>query len=267
MTSVFSANEYRKFLKEWLKSGPRGRGILSKLALAMSCQNSHLSRVLREEVHLTLDQAYEASLFMQLNEAEGYYFMKLVEMERSSSPNYRNKLKYELKKIKADQENLAKRFDSTAIGNLEQEMTYYSGWQWSAVHILLDIPGYRTPKAIAARLGLSEKLVRQILRTLEDFGMVRREGDQWKIQNLFTHLAKNSPMNPIQHNNWRSRAILSSQVPENENLHYTMVQTVSKDDFEHIKQQLLKAIDDYRKIADVSASEELICLTLDFFKV
>lgn len=267
MESVFSFSEYRKYLRDWLSASNRGRGILTKLAQAISCQNSHLSRVLREEVHLTLDQAYEASQFMQLGEAEANYFMKLVEMERSSRPNYRNKLKNELKKIKSDQENLANRFVSTAIGSLEKEMTYYSSWQWSAIHILLDISKYRTPKTIADRLGLSELLVRQILSTLENFGMVRREGESWRIQNLFTHLAKNSPMNPIQHGNWRSRAVLSSQVPENENLHYTMVQTIGKEDFERIKQQLLKAIDEYRKVADASPSEELICFTLDFFKV
>lgn len=267
MALVFSAKEYRSFLKDWVQSEQNGRGILSQLASAMNCQNSHLTRVLREEVHLTLDQAYEATQFMKLSEPEANYFMKLVEIERSGNPNYRKKLTAELKKIRSDQENMAKRYEATAIGNLEKEMTYYSGWQWSAIHILLDIPEFRTPKAIAERLGLNELQVRNILHTLEGFGMVRREGEQWRIQNFLTHLAKNSPMNSIQHANWRARAVLSSQNIESDNLHYTMIQAISREDFDHIKQHLLKAIDNYRRMADPSKGEELICFTCDFFKV
>lgn len=267
ITPLFNSHGYRLFLKEWINSQEQSRGLLSKLASMMNCQNSHLTRVLREEEHLTPDQAFEACGFMKLTEIETSYFLKMVTYERASSLNYKKQLKAELLKIKTDQENLSKRFEVDRIGHLEKEMTYYSSWFWSAIHIITGIPQYQTSKAIAERLGLNEQEVRNCLQTLESFNLVKRQNDSWKISSEFIHLPKESPMQSVQHGNWRVRAVIDSQDKKTEGLHYTIVQAISRSDFEVIKQLFLKCLDDYRVVANQSKSEELICFSIDFFKV
>ena len=116
-------------------------------------------------------------------------------------------------------------------------------------------------------MGLSELVVIRSLETLEKKGLVKRDGEFWKINPGSIHLPKDSPMNSASHANWRHRAILSSQNTSNDDLHYTVVQAISESDFEKIKQILLKAIENYKSCAYPSPSEELICFSLDYFRV
>lgn len=268
MTNLYTTKDYRNFIKHWLQANEEGRGLLSKMAQSLNCQNSHLSRLLKEEVHLTPDQAYAATVFMQLTEDETQYFLKLVDYERAGSPALRSRLKKELENLKSDQENLATRLNKTQLGSVEKEMTYYSSWSWSAIHIISDIPKYQTSKAIAERLGLPELFVKESLHRLQSFGLVSAERNgTWKLATGSIHLPKTSPMNSVQHGNWRTRAVADSINPSNGSLHYTIVQTLSRSDFDKIKQILLNAIDNYKAVADKSKSEELACFACDFFIV
>jgi uncharacterized protein (TIGR02147 family) len=268
MQNLFSALDYRKYLRHWLEASERPRGVLSRMAEALGCQNSHLSRLIREEVHLTPDQAFEACRFMNLSEPETQYFLKLVEYERAANPRYRARLMSELKALKREQEDLSSRFRAEKVAGSESEMVYYSAWFWSAIHILTDIPGFRTPRAIAKRLGLDEALVRHALEQLARFHLVERKtGDNWHISSNSIHLPKQSPMISVHHGNWRARAITDAQNPANTSLHYTTVLTAGHEDIARLKQILLEAIDRFRVVAEASPSEDLMCFSCDFFQV
>lgn len=259
-----TAREYRFFLKHEIEKG--GRGQITKMAEAAQCQRSHLSRVLSGQLHLTLEQAFRVSRFLKLAETESAYFIKLVEFERSGDPEYRSSLKQELTRLRQIDEDLANRLKEPTIAP-ERETIYYSAWYWSAIHILVSIPQYQTPRAIAERLHLSTAFVEKCLQRLREFDLVKFEKGRWQFSGSSIHLSKNSTLNSVQHSNWRSRAVLSSQNPADLGVHYTVVQSLSVDDFETVKQLILKTIDDYTRIAKPSKEEELVCLTCDFFKV
>lgn len=264
--SIFTAKGYRAFICSWLEAQEQSHGLLSQMCHAMSCQNSHLTRVLKEKVHLTMDHAFRLSTFFHFGKAEASYFLKLVEHDRSGDALFKRQLLDEMNQIKKEQENLAKRFQQDQIGNLEKEMIYYSSWHWTAIHYITEIVRYQRPAEIAHRLGLNEGFVRKSLEVLEKFALVQKRGEVWQLNSGSIHLPKNSPLNSVQHSNWRNRAVLRSQDIEDDGLHFTAVQTLSHDDFEKIKHLLLKAIDDYRKIAKPSTPEELICFSCDFFR-
>lgn len=265
--SIFAFSNYRVFIRTWIDSQGSVRGLLTQLCREIHCQNAHISRVIQEKVHLTMDQAFRICKFMGLNKAESVYFMKLAEHDRAGDPEYRRQLKDELSALRQAQENFNQRHSLKKIENLQTEMAYYSSWHWSAIHFITGISKYKTPENIAQRLGLSEYFVKCSLEVLEQFGLVKRTGEFWVINVGSIHLPKTSPMNSVQHGNWRNRAVLKSQDISDDGLHYTIVQCVSEDDFEKIKQLFLKSIDDYKKIANPSPSEELICFSLDFFRV
>lgn len=267
MISVYNYKSYRSFFKAWLDQQQSSFGLLSQIAKALECQNSHLTRVLKEEVHFTMDQAFRLTDFKKLTESETSYFLRLVEYERSGDLKFRERLKRELSQLKKEHENLSKRHNDQMIQSKEFESIYYSSWIWSAIHVITDIPTYQTAEAIAKRLSLDEKLVRSILEKLETYGLVKKKSSKWVFAGGALHLPKTSPMNSVHHGNWRTQAVQHVQNPENDDLHYAIVQGVSYEDADKIKQLFLDALTEYRKIALPSVSQELMCLTLDYFKV
>ena len=266
MKTPYSFTDYRDYLRQEVL-GREERGLLSRLAEAANCQRSHISRVLSAQLHLTPEQAFRIARFLKFNEGQAEYFLTLVEFCRSGDKDHRAYLQVALKRMKAAHEDLAKRIKDQPIGAQERELTYYSSWHWSAIHIIVSIQEFHTVSAIARRLSLAPELVESCLLQLQEFNLVRHEKGRWSIASGSLHLAKRSPFNSIQHSNWRGRAVLASQSPSSDGVHYTVVQSISRTDFERIKQLLLVAIDDYTKIAKPSREEELVCFLCDFFRV
>jgi uncharacterized protein (TIGR02147 family) len=262
---LFSAPDYRLYLAESVNQ-EGARGFASRLAEAARCQSSHISRVLRGQLHLTMEQAFRIARFLDLAPTEESYFLKLVERDRCGDVDYRAKLDRELVDIRRAQEDLSGRLHQDSLSTVKQEMLYYSAWYWSAIHIASSIPSLQSPSAIARRLNLDETFVRDCLAKLESFGLVKSVGGL-KFASGGLHLSKQSPMNAQQHANWRSRAVLDSQTADHDGVHYTVVQSISLTDYARIKQLVLRMIDDYATIARPSKEEELVCLACDFFKV
>jgi uncharacterized protein (TIGR02147 family) len=242
-------------------------GLISKMAEAAQCQRSHLSRVIKAKAQLTLEQAAGLSEFFKLNDVESEYFLALVELERAGTPVLKARFKKRITQIRQDQENIGKRLRVSSLNVAEQEMTYYSAWYWLAIHIAVSIPELQTPAKISKRLNLEEDFVRECLEKLESFNLVKRIGERWVFSSQSIHLPKTSPLIGIHHGNWKSRAVLSSQTAANDHLHYTVVQSLSREDFQKVKAVLLETIDHFSKIALPSKEEELVCFSCDFFRV
>jgi hypothetical protein len=61
-------------------------------------------------------------------------------------------------------------------------------------------------------------------------------------------------------------AILDAQNSSNDSVHFTVVQSFSRSDYEQIKQLLLDFIERAARLAGPSNEEEIICLSCDLFK-
>lgn len=265
--SLFTAKDYREFLQSKLASSSQSWGMVTKMAQAAGCQRSQLSRVLSGQINLTPDQAYGLCEFWALSEVEAKYFLKLVEHARAATKSYREKIESELRVMKRSQEDLSIRLKRPQIGESEVQSIYYSSWLWAAVHILVSIPEYRTINKISQRLSLDPIQVVEVLKVLKGHGLVKEKNDEWSFNSFATHLPQRSPFVSLHHANWRQRAVLSSQSPLDEGVHYTVVQSVSLPDFQKIKDLILNLIDAYTKIASPSKEEELACFLCDWFRV
>ncbi|MEQ1666631.1 MAG: hypothetical protein ABL927_14800, partial [Bdellovibrionales bacterium] len=71
----------------------------------------------------------------------------------------------------------------------------------------------------------------------------------------------------LNHQNWRSQALLDAQKIRSDSIHYTSIQTLSFSDFEKLKELILKFIDNQRDIIKSSKEEQLACFTCDWFRV
>lgn len=263
--NIYVLDSYNKIIKWKMEQNLEQWGLLSAMAEAAHCQKSHMSRVLSHKVDLTLEQARGLCTFFKLDENESEYFLTLVELARAGTPELRQRFEKRIKLMRVEQEDLSKRLKKSNLGAEEKELLFYSAWYWTAIHILATIPEYQTLKAMAKKLSLTEDFVLHCLKLLEGYGLVRKENDRWIHNSSSFHVSKKSPLVSLHHSNWRARAVLDAQNPLNENLHFTVVQSISRQDYENLKQLFLNTIDEYNKIASPSQEEELICFCLDFF--
>lgn len=265
-SDIFKFGQYQSYLLHRMQESAE-RGTLARWSEAAQCQRSHLSRVLAGTLHLTMEQAFRLGQYFHLDLDAERYFLKLVEYERAGDSRYKEKLKNELTEIRESQEDFSKRLNYTKLKATEQEFLYYSNWYWGAIHILVSVPKYQNDVHIAQRLQLPIEIVQECLKKLEEFKLIEFKNDRWHFTSPHIHLAKNSPFNAINQSNWRSRAVVDTQTPNSDGLHYTVVQTMSHKDAKKIKMMLFQAIDDYTKIANPSREEELFCFNCDFFQV
>lgn len=264
--NVFAFSAYKKFIQSRVESDPNRWGLLTKLSEAAGCQRPYLSRVLSQEAHLTPAQIFGIARFWKLSEDETEFLLGLLEIERAGSSAYRDYWKKKNAELKRRQENLARVVDRESAINDEKNLIYYSSWSWTAVHILTSVPEFRTEKAIAERLSLPAHQVRSILMTLESWGAVKKTGHRWEYGAREQHISKNSPLAVFHHTNWRQKAMVDAQQMNPESVHYSVVQSLSRDDFEHIKSLVLDLIKKSSSIAGPSAPERLMAFTCDFFE-
>ncbi|MAF90226.1 MAG: hypothetical protein CL674_03060 [Bdellovibrionaceae bacterium] len=266
---VFDFNSYKKYLN-YRVNVVGERGIVTQLAEAAGCQRTYLSKVVNAEVHLTPDQAFRVCSFWQFSPDEKNYFLLLVDRERAGDKAYRDYLGVKLKALKIKHQDLSQRVKNRKTIQEEDSfflMKYYSSWVYSAIHFLTSIPSYQDSKNIAARLNLSEENVLRVLEDLRENSYVAKNRRNWIYHSGENHLAKISPLLNSHLNNWRSRALLNAQNKEHDDLHFSLVQSLSLSDREKLKNLILNFLDDFAKRANPSSPEELICLNLDFFKV
>ncbi len=263
--TVFEFGSYKKLMASLLL-GEGQRGQLSRAAETLNCQPSFLSRVMNSEIHLTVDHAFMLTRFWKFDSEERDYFQTLVEHERASMPDYKSHLALKLTELKQNHESLQRRTQKDDFPLAEKEAIYFSSWVWSAIHFLVCIPEFQSSRNLASRLGLHESMVLNYLRQLKNFGLIKESKNRWEYLGGQFHLPKHSPFVVNHHQNWRSRAVLDSQNPVNQSIHYTTVLTLSKTDFERLKDLLLEFISESENIAKPSDSEESVVLTCDLFK-
>lgn len=262
----FSANDYKKIIRKAIEANAEIRGYQGKLAAAAGCQNSYLSKVLgAAKAHLSPEQGLRVAQFWRLGDTETDYFLELIGLARTTYAPLVARTKERLRLIKERHENLSSRGAAVTLA-ADSDWLYYSAWYWSALHIIVGIPRYQTAEAAARALQLDRRLVDDVLQRLAAMGMVAQTGGRWAITPTHRHLPRESPLSPMNHANWRQRAVVDSYDPTRASLHYTVVNSHGEGDFERIKQAILGAIDQVRAIVRPAPDEDLSCLCIDLFR-
>jgi hypothetical protein len=267
--NVFAATDYKAFVRAKVARHEGERGYKGDLAKAAGCHRSFLSQALHGEVQLTPDHAAGMCRFWRLGADETDYFLCLVHRARASSPELRSFLDGRMTELKRRQTDVASRLPEHRAVDADQAALYYAAWHWSAVHMLLTIPAYRTAPAIASRLRLPLATVQATLAGLERMGLARATGRAvgkvWTCTEASLHLPRESPFLPSSHNVWRQKLITHLQEGNLEGLHYTGVHTMSVDDARRVRELALDCIGKARAVIAPSPEEELVCFFCDVF--
>lgn len=264
--NIFAFKTYKAVMEHFL-FGEGNWGQLTKAADALRCQKSYLSRVIKAELHITPDHAYKLAIHWRLSAEERDYFLTLVDWERAADPEYRKFLDAKIKEFRRKHESIQERTERKSLVIDSFQATYFSSWLNCALHFLSSIPQCQTVNAMSERLSIKKELVEMHLNQLSEYGYVEEKNGKWIYKGGEFHAPKDSPLVVLHHQNWRTRSILDAQNFNNQSVHYTAVQTMSRADAEKIKELMLQFIADSSRIAGPSKPEEAIAITCDLFTI
>lgn len=271
MTSktVFDFTGYRPFVIEALGGERKRTGRRVRAAAAMECQPTYLSQVLKGTADLSLEQALRLSEFLEQSPDEREMFLLMVQLERAGTPALKAHFESHVQALTGRRLLIKNRLQEKTTLAPQDHAIYYGGWQYACVHVIVTVPGLRTRDAIAAYLGLSPARVGEVLDFLESRGLIALGSDgAYGVGSLHLHLGDDSPYIQRHHSNWRVKAIQSfDRRARPDELHYSAVVTVSREDAVRVKERLMQVLQENVRTISASPGEVAFCHVMDWFEV
>ncbi|MBI4041625.1 MAG: TIGR02147 family protein [Deltaproteobacteria bacterium] len=269
--SILNYKDYREFLRTWIETYPAGRkGLKKALALACACQPAYLTRILKKDAHLSLEQAYACGPFLKLSSDEVDFFILLIQFDRAATAPLKRFFLEKMNRMLTDQLTLEKKLQSKKHIRLSEQEQYYRSWYVAVIHVMVTIPQFRTADALAHYLNLPLREIQSVLDFLQSCRLIEKKDHQYLPKKVRLHLGSSSPLIQRNHMNWRIKtleALQNLRASEDKTLHYSSVFTASEQDLLNLKQMIVDLLQRTEKTIDVSPAHLVHCLHIDFFPI
>jgi len=266
-SSVYDFKSYRSFLLDYFGDKSQRKGLKSSAAKFIRCHTTFISQVLHGQVLLNLEQAEKLNQFIGHNEEESHFFLLLVQKERAGTKSLEKYFQNQLEQILKSRQVLKKRVGKVETIAGEDELRYYSAWQFAAVHVALSVPETNTPESLSKALNIPISQVREILDFLVRVGLANSTGRTFAIGSKHIHLGGDSPQIRNHHLNWRVRTVQALDQNIKNNYHYSSAVSLSTEDVDQIKEILIQSLKSANKVIQNSKEEEVYCLNFDFYSL
>jgi hypothetical protein len=127
------------------------------------------------------------------------------------------------------------------------------------------IPGLNSSQAIGQFLGLPQNIVSRTLEFLVSVGLAKEKSGEFSSGPARIHLPANSPLVAKHHANWRIRAIESLDQARDNDLHYSLVMSISEDAATQMREILLRALQNMEPIMKKALDEVVYTFNVDLF--
>lgn len=267
-SSIYEYKSYKQFILDWIEKTPgQGRGQRKLIAEAIGCQNPFITHVLSGDYHFSAEQAEATARYMGLNELDAEFFILLVLKERSGTKSLENLFGKQISQRCQQHSVLKKRLNIKETMLLEDQMIYYSSWHYAAIHMALMIPELQNVGSLTRYFNLPPTRILSVLQFLANHNLIEQKGANYKIKKSVLHLEKDSPILTQHHSHWRLKAIEAIQTPKLDNLHYSGVMSISRDDYEWVREKLALMLEEVIERLAPSKDEKLATLCFDLFQI
>lgn len=263
MKSLIAFSEYKLYISTRLSENGSRSGLRGAFAKALGCQGSFISQVLHSDLHLSLEQACRANDFFKHSTEDSHIFMLLVQKDRAGTHELRRYFQSQLNVLREERDKIKNRVITTTKLNDEHRATYYEKWDVISIHMALAVPGLRNAPAIASALGVNVARVEVVLKFLLETGLAKFVAGEYRIGDAHLHLGSDSPFVQQHHTNWRIEMLKRLNGQDSGNLHYSAVYSLSRDDYERLRENLIQTIQNSLAIVRPSPEEIVVCQTLD----
>jgi uncharacterized protein (TIGR02147 family) len=264
---VFSFDDYRLYLTQALPVEGEQRGARGRLAKVLNCQSGFVSQVLHGRTQFALEHALKTSEFLGHDDSERSYFMLLVQVGRAGTVELENYYRAEAAHLVKKRTEIRNRIQAKESLSESDRQTYYSTWVYTALHMLLRTEPHQTLRSAAERLRLPERTIKIAMDFLVDRKLAKRRGDQVIASPTRIHLSADSPLVAKHHINWRMRAMQSLDSPNEIDMHYSAIFSLSEEAATKIRKILLDSLTLAEPVIRDARDETVYALTLDWFRV
>lgn len=261
--NLFDFDDYRAYLRHVLSRDGARSGLRTKFAHSLNCQSSYISQVLAGDVHLSLEQAYRANEFLGHDTSHAHFFMLLVQLARAGSHDLKKYYRSQIEGILRERSKIKNRVVASQELSESQQARYYSHSDYASVHMCLAVPKFQTTRALVEALKLSPERVEVILDFLIESGLADKKDERYTIGAVHLHLGPESPFLQQHHINWRLEALKKMNTQSGKHLHYSAAYSLSRKDFEKLRENLLQVIEKNLAVIRPSPEEMVVCQIID----
>jgi uncharacterized protein (TIGR02147 family) len=266
--SLFEFSDYQAYLSALIASLPKhGHGFRIKIAECMRCEPGYVSHILKGRGHFSVEQAEALSGLLNHTPDEFTYFILMVELARAGTKRLKEHKLKQMNAIVQKRLELKSKIPAELPFGLESQTTYFSHWHYTAVHVLVSIPEFRTKESLLSRLRISAKRLGEVLDFLLQTGLIISDATGYRVGNTRVHLPRESPLVARNHAIWRYQAMNAIDENSDRDFHYTGVMTMSEKDALKVREIYFRAIEEMNSIVKDSKDETALAIALDFFHI
>jgi uncharacterized protein (TIGR02147 family) len=267
--SIFEFSDYRSFLRHYLSGLPKkGRGKAQELAKHLRVHPTVVSQIFSGLREFSEEQALEVGEFLELAPIEAKYFRLLVRIANAGTQKLKSSLNLELNAVKIESKSLLTRVRVEKSLTDSERATFYSSWLYSACRLYCSTKEMgRSLDEIAGKFGVSRVKVLGIMTFLASTGLATLENDRYGMGAQSTFVDRDSPFLPKHLSNWRIRALQSIDSLKDDELMYSGPVSLSRSDFNILRERLADLIKEFTKVVNHSPAEEVACLNIDFVRI
>ncbi len=269
---IFSTNDYRKVLHRQASQLKRGRGLefnFGTIAKKCHIQSSYLSKVFKEESHLSGDQLFLLVEYLEFNGDEIEFIELLFKYQRSSLPHRRRRLK---ESIRAFREKKLRTEDhlSADIINSKSSLSeqYFLSPQLQLIHLLLGIKSFKEDQSLILNLlNISSQQYEVFLARLEAMNLIKRNGPKLSIVKNHFFLSKDSSITHAYHSLMKTNAFSRIDgLTKNQKYALSVLFNGTQENFDSIRNKFLNVLKEIeREVTTTSNPTEVYQLSIDLF--
>lgn len=265
--SIFNFKETRSFLRNHINTLPKkGRGEASRIANYLGVSTTLISQVLSGEKSFTPEQTQNLITYLGLTSLEADYLTFMVQKERAGSTELKKFWNTKLDQIREQSLKISNRVKTDKILSDQERAIFYSTPLYSAIRLFTSVSEKGKSVAdVCERFEVSRAKAVGILNFLTESGLCSEKDGRYFLGAQKTHLEQNSPYLLKHYSNWRTRAILYSESLIESELMYTATVSLSKKDFELLREEMAVFIKKFLDQVHKSPAEEIACFNMDFF--
>lgn len=264
----YEVEDYREIIRHYIGSlSNKGRGELTRIAKKISVNTTLISQIMSGSKDFTYEQGYQVANHIGLNELEMEYFVILIQISRAGTVELKKFFGKRKSAIQKEALKLEKHYIYDKKLTDQEKATYYSSWLYSAARLFASTNQTEGVfiDELAQRFSISQNKATEIIKFLTQIGLCEEKNARFRMTTDSIFLDRNSPHLSKHHSNWRIKAIQKIETLSENEMLFTCPMSISKKDFELIREQLAMQLKKISKTIKDSPSEEVACLNIDLF--
>lgn len=265
--NIFEFDDYRIYLRKHIQSLPKkGRGELSRIAELIGVNTTWISQIMSGAQNFNFEQALSLSHYLSLTELETDYLIHLVQIDRAGHHLSKKYLQKKIANIKKQSLQLSNRTTFEKSLNDAERAVFYSSWIYSATQLFCSLSeDGKSLEEIIEKFDLPRPRMIEIVNFLTKSQLIVSKNDKFVPGVQSTFLESGSPYLIKHHANWRIKAIQKSETISENELMFTSSVSLSKKDYEKLREELVSYIKNFLEKVHKSPAENLAHLNIDWF--